>query len=99
MKDIGFWFNYKNHHLSRSKEIGYLDMQKINESCCCCEDGVNLYVHCDKCDTFMEFFAGGSDVMLDGFWKCPKCGIRVKQQRTVYFQLDKENLEDPDYNS
>lgn len=98
MKDIGFWFNYKNHHLSRSKEIGYLDMQKISESCCCCEDGVNLYVHCDKCDTFMEFFVGGSDVMLDGFWKCPKCGTRVKQ-RTVYFQLDKENLEDPDYNS
>ena len=96
MKEMGFWFNYKNRHVSASKVINSVELRRYDLTKACTEDDVPLFVRCDKCDTFMDFISGHSH-LLNGYWKCPVCGCRT-HQRTVYRRLDDENFMDQDYN-
>lgn len=97
MQEMGFWFNYKNNHLSSSKVINSVELRRYDKAKADCEEGVPLFVRCDKCNQFMDFTSGDGEA-LNGSWKCPLCGTTVKQ-RTVYMQLDRENRKDPDFNN
>lgn len=87
-ENSGFEFNYGNRHISKSKIIFQEQMDAISSGK---HNNDMMFVHCRKCGCYMDF-ESGPDNCLDGIWKCPVCGTRVKES-TAYHQLDRENME------
>jgi rubredoxin len=85
----GFTFDYNNGRLSHSKNIFVEDVNRINPSKRN-NDGTPLYVNCRPCGSYMDFIPGPRGE-LDGYWRCPACGTKVRE-RTIYTQLSRENI-------
>lgn len=87
-ENSGFEFNYNNRHISKSrpifeKQINAIGPEKHNND--------TMFIRCRKCECYMDFESGPNNC-LDGVWRCPVCGARVKES-TAYHQLDRENME------
>ena len=87
----GFEFTYRSRRLGRSRAVfeeaaWEIDPAKHNN-----DDAYPLYVKCGTCGVYMDFRAGPTGD-LDGHWRCPNCGVRVREL-TAYTALDRENRE------
>ena len=82
----GFEFGYSTR-IGKSKIIFEESIKNIPSSKRN-HDNIPLFVKCNKCDEYMDFQQGKTDV-LDGRWICPVCGNNVRE-RTVYNQIERK---------
>ncbi len=86
--DYGYGFGHKkNQKLSKSYELDILDLVQLAAIYPDSGNDQNLFVHCDDCNTYMNYIPGISG---DGYFICPICGSKVRES-TPYRQLEKEN--------
>ncbi len=81
----GFRFVYSKRHLSKSELIFSKDLDSIGDDK---KDDENMVVLCKSCGEYMTY--NNRDSIFTSFYKCPVCGIGVKES-TLYKRLDDEN--------
>jgi hypothetical protein len=84
----GNGFVYGSGKLGRSGVLSVDDIRSIGEGK---GNRARLFVKCRRCDVWMDFTDSG-DKLLNGFWTCPVCGVKVREQ-TAYASLERENEE------
>ena len=85
----GFMFPYKNRRIGKSFLLDIYTVERLDRKNGVRHNDDNLFIFCVQCSVYMEFKHGIKN-NLDGMYRCPKCGRRVREL-TPYNQLEREN--------